>query len=168
MSGEIALVPRAVQTGIGGLRAAKELFFIESGGLLGLVLIQGLLTGRRGSQRIPVKAALAALGSRRALMRRIGVGRAAERVETARIGLSGALRRGAASAEELERKEKEAADQDDIEEAAAIEAAAEEQRTEQAAGEKAAEHTAHASEETTARSGGIGHLLALAVGLLVE
>ena len=101
-------------------------------------------------------------------MRRIGAGRAAERVETARIGLSGALRRGAASAEELERKEKEAADQDDVEEAAAIEAAAEEQRTEQAAGEKAAEHTAHASEETTARSGGIGHLLALAVGLLVE
>ena len=53
-------------------------------------------------------------------------------------------------------------------EAAAIEAAAKEQRAEQTAGEKAPEHTAHASEKTTARSGGVGHLLALAVGLLIE
>ena len=101
-------------------------------------------------------------------MRRIGAGRAAERVETARIGLSCALCCGAASAEELEREEKETADKDDVEEAAAIEAAAKEQRAEQTAGEKAPEHTAHASEKTTARSGGVGHLLALAVGLLIE
>ena len=101
-------------------------------------------------------------------MRRIGAGRAAERVETARIGLSCALCCSAASAEELEREEKETADKDDVEEAAAIEAAAKEQRAEQAAGEKAPEHTAHASEKTTARSGGVGHLLALAVGLLIE
>ena len=166
--GKIALVPRIVQTGIGGLRAAKELFFIESGRLLGFILIQGLLAGRRRGQRVPVKTALAALGSRRTLMRRIGAGRAAERIETARIGLSCALCRGAASAEELEREEKETADKDDVEEAAAIEAAAKEQRAEQATGEKAPEHTAHASEKTTARSGGVGHLLALAVGLLIE
>lgn len=130
--GKIALVPRIVQTGIGGLRAAKELFFIESGRLLGFVLIQGLLAGRRRGQRVPVKTALAALGSRRTLMRRIGAGRAAERVETARIGLSCALCCSAASAEELEREEKETADKDDVEEAAAIEAAAKEQRAEQA------------------------------------
>ena len=53
--GKIALVPRIVQTGIGGLRAAKELFFIESGRLLGFILIQGLLAGRRRGQRLPVR-----------------------------------------------------------------------------------------------------------------
>ena len=88
--------------------------------------------------------------------------------EPAGMVVPGPLCCGAASAEELEREEKETADKDDVEEAAAIEAAAKEQRAEQAAGEKAPEHTAHASEKTTARSGGVGHLLALAGGLLVE
>ena len=132
---KVALVPGAVQAGIGGLGSAQEFFLIKVRGLVGRVLRVRLLIGGGRGQRVPVKAPPHTLRRGRALLHVVRRGRSGG-VKRRGIAMTGALRGRAATGEETVGEVEQAADNNDVKETAAVETAAEEERAEQTPGKR--------------------------------